>query len=1021
MFHKQGFQMYKSAKKPVVKESSRSRLINLIANRQEFEKQNPYPPYSTHPTTINFADIEGKTLLHYAVEAGDLNDVKRLVETGADVNVRVYGVGRRTPFEIALQTGQLEIAKYLLENKVNCTKTPLSLAVPPCRDWLLDLIKNEVIPKDAFNPQWLDEWGGPESFAKPHRAAEIGDLDFLKEILNDTFQLDHFQKSLPSLLNLAAANGQVALIDLLTQKGFSVNPAIAFHESALQAAIRCGELACASRLLAMGADINWQDNRKYTPLFIAIEHKNRQAVRFLLENNADITLKDVFGNTVLHQAVASGDKEILQELLLQGYGKALSEVKNCYGETPLDLAKKSGNTQMLQLLSPGLATESYSQSTLAGLNQTLIIRNFIYYLRSEYRETDAANPEGYCNGFEFLFQYYTAKGEADYFYNTLELLANWNGEKSSPMFEKLKEWLNDASWFQHSIEGYYITHQGDRRVQYALVENTAAYSPFPLADNHGGFGIGEDLDEQQLIELMAIFNKMPVGTRLSFSGGDHATGAWFEDKQNIIYFDSNHRRRTAPLHDPQDLVRLMIDTKYIWIKKNTAENKFPFVFHLFCFEKDKHRFLSPDYHIFSPTDYPDSEETARAFQNNSPNHLGHLHIAIMTHSLPSLQRLLADNFCDINAKGTFANQTPLELAFRWGFTDAISLLINHPKLALDNPSFLVRAYDQKRFDVVNAIIDNPKSTNLDDLLVAAIVNNDLDTVKKLIENKKVDIVKKASFLHRAIAYNKTEIVDYLLLNRASPTAVFGDKTAMGQVINDWTVYRDQKSFKKIVKYMPNLDELDALGNAAIHYAMEYGKPEIVKWLLKKGANPAVVNKEQKTIKDFFLDSARSCTLETFEQIQSSVFPFKWDDPKDATLLHKVLFHCIAFHKVDLLARLLSDAPLVVLNRHNEEGITLLHAAVLNKEYHFAEKLIQTGVDINVKTKKTGNTCLHAIANSDNSFPAEFFKLFLTNGGRLDIPNHNDKTALEFLQSSDNAEFMAVLSHFEEPDGGLKPK
>jgi|GEM_PF-3147649 len=1025
MFHKQGFQMYKSIKKPPVKESSRLRLINLIANRQEFEKQNPYPPYSTHPTTVNFSDIEGKTLLHYAIEAGDLNDVKRLVEeAGADIDVRVNGLGRRTPFEVALQNGQLEIAKYLYEKKVICSKTPLSLAALSCRDWLLGIIQKEVIPGEAYNSQWFDEWGNSDSLLKPHRATETGDLDYLKEILNDPIQIAHFKKVQPPLLNLAAANGQLEVIDFLSQKGFLVNPSIAFHESALQAAICGGKLTSASRLMALGADINWQDNRKYTPLFIAIENKNIQAVKLLIENNADITFKDVFGNTVLHQAVASGDKDILKELLLHSHGSMLCAMKNCYGETPLDLAKKSGNTQMLQLLSPGMATESFNQSTLKALNQTHIIRNFIYYLRCEYRETDAANPEGYCNGFEFLFHYYTGKGMGDYFFNTLELLANWNGDKSTPMFEKLKEWLNDASWFQHSIEGYHITYQADRAGQYALVEKTPEYMPFPLSDNYGGFGTGDNLDEQQLNELLSIFSKMPKETRVSFGGGDHATGAWFDDKGDIIYFDSNHRRRTAPLDNPQDLVTLLINTKYIWVKRNTPENKVPFVFHLFCFAKDKQRFNDPDYHIFSPADYPRSEKAARLFQNNSPNQLGHLHIAIMTRCLASLKRLLDDGFCDINAKGTFANQTPLELAFRWDFTEAISLMLNHPKLALDNPPFLVKAYSKKMFDVVDAIIANPKSKNLDELMITAINENDVETIKKLIEHKKVDVMKNGSFLYHANDCDRPEIVDYLLQNGASPVAVFRDKTPVGQVIYDWSTYRKQKSFKKILQHLPNLDVLDDLGMAAIHYAMEYGKPEIVKWLLKKGANPAVANKDQQTIKDFFLASARSCSLECYQLIQSSTFPFDWHDPKDAALIHKILFHCVAFYNDDLFNQLLTEAPIALLNKPNEEGITLLHAAVINKEYHLAETLICAGVDINAKTKKSGNTCLHAIANSEYGFSAEFLKLFLANGARLDIPNNTNKTAHEFIQGSSNEEFLALVHHFQndeqEQEGNFKP-
>lgn len=1012
MSHKHGFQLHKTVKPPVVKESNRLKLMNLIAKRQDFEKQHPYPPYSNHPTTINFSDIEGKILLHYAIEAGDLNDVKRLIEAGADINTRVNAVGKRTPFELALQNGQLEIAKYLYEKKADCTKTLLSTAAPGCREWFKDIIQNEVIKGADYNPRWFDEWGDSgSSLLKIHRAAEVGDLDYLNEVLSTQSKIDGFKKILPALLNLAAANGQLPVINLLIQSGFSANPTIDYQESALQAAVRFGEINTAIHLLALGADINWQNNLKYTALSIAIENNHFNAVKELLKHHADISGKDVFGNTVLHLAIAAGNDAILKELLLQSNASKLLLIKNIYGETPLDLAIKTGNIKAQQLLSPGFASELGSKSHITELQQNKIIRNFLYYLRSQYRETDSANPDGYCNGFEFLFQYYTAKGMGDYFFNTLELLANWNGETSTPMFEKFAEWLNDVSWFQHSIEGFYTTSHNDRVGQYTLVEKTKDYMPCPISDNYGGFGVGDDLNEQQLNELLSIFNKMPTGARLYFGGGEHATGAWLDDNRQLIYYDSNHRRRTAPLDNPQSLVEVLINTKYIWVKKNKPANEFPLIFHFFYFEKDKQHFLDPNYHIFSPQEFPDSKEAARAYQNNSPNQLSHLHIALMTRCLPSLKRLLDDGFCDINAKGGSTNQTPMELAIRWDFKDAIPLLLSNPNLSLDNPPFLLSAYNRDMTDVVNKVIANPKSKNLNELMNAAILKNDLETIKQLIENKKVDIGTNSSFLCMAIDYDKTEIVEYLLLKGASITAAYQDKSAIAYAIYDWNAIREQKSFEVIIEHMDNLDILDEQGKAAIHYAIEYGKHSLLKLLLEKGAKPDVVSHNQQTIKDIFVESGRACSLEGFELIQSSTFPFDWNDTKDAALLHKALFDCIACYKQDLFENLLTNAPLEVLNRHNEMGMTLLHAAIINNEYQLAEKLILAGVDVNAQGKKSGNTCLHVITNDNNSFPIEYLKLFLAHGAKLDIPNKKNETALEYITNSDRAEFVSVLNSF----------
>ena len=52
--------------------------------------------------------------------------------------------------------------------------------------------------------------------------------------------------------------------------------------------------------LKYGADINSQDNNKWTPLHFASKEGHKQVVEFLLKQGADLNIKDKHGKTPFH-------------------------------------------------------------------------------------------------------------------------------------------------------------------------------------------------------------------------------------------------------------------------------------------------------------------------------------------------------------------------------------------------------------------------------------------------------------------------------------------------------------------------------------------------------------------------------------------------------------------------------------------------------------------------------------------------------------------------------------------------
>jgi len=76
-----------------------------------------------------------------------------------------------------------------------------------------------------------------------------------------------------------------------------------------------GRAAQVATYLAQGADPNWQDEFKLSPLYIAVKNKSSNVVELLLSNGADPDIKSVQEKTPLILAVEQSDPESVRLLL----------------------------------------------------------------------------------------------------------------------------------------------------------------------------------------------------------------------------------------------------------------------------------------------------------------------------------------------------------------------------------------------------------------------------------------------------------------------------------------------------------------------------------------------------------------------------------------------------------------------------------------------------------------------------------------------------------------------------------
>jgi ankyrin repeat protein len=179
-----------------------------------------------------------------AVLNGDLNAVKAMIATGADVNVSMKT--GYTPLCAASGHGKREIAEYLIAHGALVNSTNFFRGYTPLY-WAVAMDNKDMIPLLLAKGADINVVSGDGR-----------------------------------LLAVARSEG---VVKLLLNNGVAVNVPDDGRPP-LHAAVYKGRLNIAKELLAHGADGNATNSQSQTPLGTAIEEKNSAAIKFLKARNA---------------------------------------------------------------------------------------------------------------------------------------------------------------------------------------------------------------------------------------------------------------------------------------------------------------------------------------------------------------------------------------------------------------------------------------------------------------------------------------------------------------------------------------------------------------------------------------------------------------------------------------------------------------------------------------------------------------------------------------------------------------
>jgi ankyrin repeat protein len=197
----------------------------------------------------NYTDIEGNSLLYYAISSDCIEVVKILLDKGADINQKL-GENRSTPLIEEITKGNIDVFKLLLERGADVNGqtngiTPLMVAI---------LKDNNEMAK------LLIEYGA--------------NVD-LKSTTGETALL------------IASGKGNVDLVSLLIEKGANVNIQNLDGYSALMVASIAGKTDIVKLLIQNGANLELETPELgETALTLATANDKTEVVKLLLENGA---------------------------------------------------------------------------------------------------------------------------------------------------------------------------------------------------------------------------------------------------------------------------------------------------------------------------------------------------------------------------------------------------------------------------------------------------------------------------------------------------------------------------------------------------------------------------------------------------------------------------------------------------------------------------------------------------------------------------------------------------------------
>ena len=343
-------------------------LISCSKNSSDGELRELEKSKLEQVNTNNIKPIINTELIE-AIQNGNLEIVKLLIEKGADINdtfeVKIgYNTYYMTPLIYSSYLGNLSLVKYLVENgaNVNAKGKYGDMALGTALEkGHLEIVKYLIEHGADINAK------GKYGDTALKVASEKGHLEMVNYLVEHGADVNTKGKYDDTALRTASEKGHLEIVKYLAEHRADVNAESKYGDTALGTALEKENLEMVKYLVGKGADINAESRYGNTALEIALEKENWGMVKYLAEKGADVNAESRYGNTALRIAAEKENWDIVKYLIEKG-----ADI-NSSNNTALIIAAEKGNWEMVKYLvkkGADINIEDYGKTALIRASET---------------------------------------------------------------------------------------------------------------------------------------------------------------------------------------------------------------------------------------------------------------------------------------------------------------------------------------------------------------------------------------------------------------------------------------------------------------------------------------------------------------------------------------------------------------------------------------------------------------------------------------------------------------------------
>ena len=853
---------------------------------------------------IHERDDSGWSALHHGAWSFDLELFQYLIEKGSDIFVKTRK--SRSCLHLAALVGDLRICRVVLRN------------------YNVDINAR-------------DDYG----FTVLHSAAGSGHSELLQYLIENGSDVFRKTKNGKSCLHLAAERGHLKICRVLLQHyNFVVDERDDDGSAVLHSAALGGNLELFQYLIENGSDVFSKTKNGRSCLHIAAEQGHLKICRMLLTNyNFAFHERDDDGLAVLHNAALSGDLELFQDLIENG-SDVFSKTKN--GRSCFHIAAEEGYLKICRVL-----LENY---------------NFDVHERDD--DGLAVLHSAALGGDLELFQYLIQNG-SDVYSKTKNGRSCLHIAAEEGHLRICRVLLENYNFDVHERDddGLAVLHNaalgGDLELfQYLIQNGSDVYSK--TKDGRSSLHLAAEKGHLKICRVLLQNYNFDIHERDDSGWSALHHGAWSFDLELFQYliekgsdiFVKTRKNRSclhlAALVGDLRICRVVLRNYNVDIN---ARDDYGFtVLHSAAGSGDSELLqylIENGSEVFSKTENGRNCLHVAAEKGHlkicrmllqSYNFVNHerdddgltvLHSAVLSGELELLQYLI-ENGSDVFSK-TKDGRSCLHLAAEQGD-------LNICRMLLQNYNFVIQEADDDGFTVLHSaalggdlallqyLIKNgsevfSKTKDGRNCLHLAAEKGHLNICRALLENYNFDIHARDddmfTVLLRATFSDNLELLEYLIDHGSD---VFS-KTTDGRSCLHLAAQNGHLEICKALlqKYNFDIDATDDSSWTLLHGAAWSGDSELLLYLIENGSDIFIETKD-----------GRSCLHLTAEQGHLNI------------------------------CRMLLQSYNFVNHERDDDGLTVLHSAVLSGELELLQYLIENGSDVFSKTKD-GRSCLHLAA------------------------------------------------------------